>query len=208
MHRALAVPLLPLFLSTGALAQRVPRLNIAGDIGMAIPLGAFDSDGASAGRSLGTSASLRLTRVFGIYASLERTSFPVSQTARAPGDGTWTDLGVGGGVRLWGPPGIKGRVHPWAQLGIGRHNVDAPIADPQYSVLDTKGILTIEGGAGIDIALGPGRMWYARPIVRYRRYSFSVDAPAASATNRISYFAIGIGLVLAVGPGAQPVSRR
>jgi hypothetical protein len=203
MRRLFTGPLLPLLFTTTALAQGIPSLGVSADVGAAIPLGEFARDGAGTGLSLGASASFRLTRVLGAYASWERASLPVKQSAGAPGDGTWTDNGVGGGVRLWLPVKPERRMHPWAQLGLGWHDLDAPIAGAQYSVLDTKGLRTIEAGGGVDIALDAKRIWFLRPIVRYRRYSFTVEAPGETSRSRASYLTIGLGLVMARGPGVS-----
>jgi hypothetical protein len=209
MRRLLALPLLPLLATTAALAQGTPSLGIASDAGAAIPVGAFASDGASVGLSLGLSAAVRLTRVFGIYTSLERTAFPIKQSAGAPGDGSWKDMAVGGGVRLWLPVPEERRLHPWAQVGFGWHNLDAPIVGQQFSAIDTKGLRTLEAGAGVDIALESKRIFFLRPIVRYRRYAFALDAPPTTVTSSVSYLTLGVGLVMAVGPGASqgPTNR-
>ncbi len=190
-------------MTTAARAQGNQAVGISADVGAAVPLGAFASDGAKAGLALGATATLRLTSVLGVYASLERTAFPVKQSAASPGDGTWTDMGVGAGVRLWVPSREDRRLRPWAQIGLALHNLDAPIAGVEYAVIDTKGLLTIEGGAGLDIALGTKRVWFLRPIVRYRRYSFKVEAPNATATSRSSYLTFGVGVVMAIGRGNE-----
>lgn len=203
------VTLLSLLVATPAFAQGTPSLGLAGDVGAAIPLGEFSRDGARVGLSLGASGSLRLSRVLGAYASWEHTAFPIGSSAdAAPRAGTWTDTGWGGGVRLWLPVREERRMHPWAQLGLGWHDLDSPIAGPQYSVLDTKGLRTIEAGAGVDIAIEKKRIWFLRPIVRYRRYSFTVESPGASSSSRISYLTVGLGLVAAIGPGVARDSAR
>jgi hypothetical protein len=199
MRCLLAVPLL-LLLAGPSSAQRIPSVALGADIGPAIPLGEFADDGAKVGWSVGASAALRLTRHLGLYVSAERASFGVDESAGNPGDGTWTDTGVGVGGRLWFPVREDARTHPWVQLGVGWHNVDKPIAGPQFAGLDTDRIRTIEGGAGLDIAL-TRQVLFLRPTARYRRYSFSVETPTETLRTRISALSLGIGIVVVIGMG-------
>jgi hypothetical protein len=199
MRRLLAFPLLLLFAGSAS-AQTIPSVALGVDIGPAIPLGEFADDGAKVGWAAGASAALRLTRHLGAYVSAERASFGVDESAGNPGDGTWTDTGVGVGARLWFPVREDARTHPWVQLGLGWHNVDKPIAGPQFANLNTDRIRTIEGGAGLDIAL-TRRVLFLRPTARYRRYSFSVETPTETLRTRISSLSVGIGLVVVLGLG-------
>jgi hypothetical protein len=204
MRPILAIPLILLATSTAAQA---PSLALAADFGPALPLGEFSDDGAELGWALGVSGTVRLTRLFGLYASYERTSFGVEDTGSNHTDGTWTDRGLGVGARLWVPVRDRPRIQPWAQLGLGWHDLDPPIAGPEFAVLDTQGMLTIEGGAGIDIALA-GQVLFFRPTLRYRRYSFSVESPQVTSTSRVSYLALGVGLVAVWTPGNDARRHR
>lgn len=201
MRRVLAVSILALVASSAALAQGGQAMGIAIDAGAALPLGAFARDGATSGLTMGATATLRVTSSIGVYASLERTMIPVSRSAPAPGDGSWTDQGVGAGVRLWLPQREDRRLRPWAQLGLALHDLDQPIAGTEFARIDTKGLVTVEGGAGLDIALEARRIWFLRPIVRYRRYAFEVETPSATARSQSSFLTLGVGLVMAFGAG-------
>lgn len=204
MRRLLAVPLL--LLASSAVAQGTPSFDVAADFGPAIPLGEFSDDGAKLGWAMGATATVRLTRLFGLYATAERTSFDLEETTRSPGDGSWTDRGLGVGAKVWFPVRDQARLHPWAQLGVGWHDIDPPIAGPEFAGVDTDGLLTFEGGAGFDIAVSR-QFLFLRPVVRYRRYSFNVDFPERTATTRISSLSLGLGLVLRAG-GRDDDGRR
>jgi hypothetical protein len=197
MRRTLAVPLL--LLASSAAAQGTPSLSLAADVGPAFPLGEFADDGARVGWGLGVSATVRLTRLFGLYGSYERTSFDVEEAA-SPGDGTWTDTGLGVGAQIWFPVGDQARIHPWARLGLGWHDLDPPIAGPEFARLDSDRIRTVEGGAGLDIALAR-QLLFLRPMLRYRRYSFEVESAGGTSSTSISALTLGLGLMVAVGPG-------
>ena len=191
MRRFLAVPFL--LLATSATAQRAPTVALAADLVPAIPLGEFADDGAELGWGRSTSVTIRLTRALGLYGSYERTSFNIEDRAQ-----TWTDRGLGAGLKLWLRSREDTRIRPWAQVGIGWHDLDAPIAGPEFARVDTNGLRTIEGGAGVDIAVAR-RVLFVRPVVRYRRYSFEVKSASETAETTTSYLALGVGLVLVLG---------
>lgn len=193
----LAVPLL--MVASSAVAQGTPSLALAADFGPAIPLGEFKDDGAELGWGLGASATVRLTRLLGVYGSYERTSFDLEETTRARGDGTWTDTGLGVGAQLWLPVRERARFHPWIRLGVGWHDLDPPIAGPEFAAVDTEGIRTFEGGGGLDIELAR-QFLFLRPVVRYRRYSFDVERPGLTSSTNISSITFGLGLVVVAGP--------
>lgn len=195
------LPLPWMFVASVLSAQGTPSPSLAADVGLAIPVGQFARDGAQVGRSVGVSATMRFTRHLGVYGSYEQAAFGLESTTRARGDGTWTDTGLGLGGRLWLPLRDDSRMHPWLQLGLGWHDLDAPIAGQEYAVLDTKGLRTLEGGAGIDIALDRRRVLFLRPMARYRRYDFEVTSSGGTARSRIAYVTLNIGLVVARGPG-------
>lgn len=202
MRRLLAVPLL--FLATSASAQAVPSFSVAADVGPAFPLGDFADDGADRGWSASVSAAARLTRLFGLYAGYERTSFDVEAADAA--DDTWTDSGLGAGVRMWFPVRPGARLHPWAQLGAGWHDLDPLIAGPEFSGIDTDGILTLEGGAGLDVAVA-GQRVFVRPAVRYRRYSFEAESVAGTAKTTVSSITFALGLMVVLHPGNDASGR-
>jgi hypothetical protein len=199
MRRLLAVPLL--FLATSASAQGVPSFSVAADVGPAFPLGDFADDGAERGWSASVSAAARLTRLFGLYAGYERTSFDVQQS-----DDTWTDSGLGAGVRMWFPVRPGARLHPWAQLGAGWHDLDPLIAGPEFSDIDTDGILTLDGGAGLDVAVA-GQRVFVRPAVRYRRYSFEAESPGQTAKTTVSSITFALGMMVVLHPGNDGSGR-
>ncbi|HSK21276.1 MAG TPA: outer membrane beta-barrel protein [Longimicrobiales bacterium] len=203
MRRLLAVSLL--FLATSASAQTVPSFSVAADVGPAFPLGDFADDGAERGWSASVSAAARLTRLFGVYAGYERTSFDVEQAADAADD-TWTDSGLGAGVRMWFPVRPGARLQPWAQLGAGWHDLDPLIAGPEFSAIDTDGILTLEGGAGLDVAVA-GQRVFVRPAVRYRRYSFEAESPGLTAKTTVSSISFALGVMVVVNPGDDASGR-
>lgn len=197
MRRLLAVPLL--FLATSASAQGIPAFSVAADVGPAFPLGDFADDGAERGWSASVSAAARLTGLFGLYAGYERTWFDVEAAADAADD-TWTDSGLGAGVRMWFPVRPGARIHPWAQLGAGWHDLDPLIAGPEFSSIDTDGIITLEGGAGLDVAVAGERV-FVRPAVRYRRYSFEAESPGQTAKTTVSSITVALGLMVVLNPG-------
>ena len=191
MRRMLALPLL--LLASSAAAQRTPSLAVAADVGPAFPLGDFADDGAETGWGVGVSATVRLTRLLGVYGSYERTSFDVE----GRGDDAWTDTGMGVGVRVWFPAAERARLHPWAQLGVGWHDLDRPLG-AEFAELDTDGIRTLEGGAGVDVAL-VRQVLFLRPAIRYRTYSFEVDLGGETAETSASHLTLALG-VMAVVP--------
>jgi hypothetical protein len=197
MRVALAV--LPLFLlSMPAGAQQRAPLDVAGDVGIAIPLGEFADDGAGVGWSAAITGALRVAGPLGIFASVERASFGVDPTRQGVTADRWTDTGVAAGVRLWRPAAADARLRPWVQVGMGLHFTDAPLGGPEFAAVDTDGIRTIEGGAGVDIALFSQRL-LVRPTARYRRYRFELETPARTMRNTAQYVALAVGLVVPVG---------
>lgn len=208
MRRWLAIPLAATLASQHAAAQDVSRFGIGADVGAAIPLGSFRSDGARTGVTVGATATMRLTDLVGLYASAEQTAIGVKSTAVAPGDGTWNDTGFGAGVRVKLFRPRPRRLLPWAQVGIASHTLDAPISSTAFRQLDGKRIQTFEGGAGMDIALGARNRWFLRPVLRYRRYDFSVQSASVTQTSRATYLAAGVGLVMAIGPRSQDAATR
>lgn len=193
MSRVLVVPLL--LLAASAAAQETPSLVLSGNVGPAFPFGDLADDGAGTGWGIGASAAVRILEPLGIFASYERTSFPVEPS---PGSGAadhWTDTGVGVGAQIWLPVRAGSRLHPWVRLGVGWHDLDALIAGPEFSGLDMDGIRTLDAGGGIDIALARPAL-FLRPVVRYRRYSFEVRSGSTTATTRPASLMVGLGLVL------------
>lgn len=197
MRTRLVVPLL-LLLAAPAAAQRTPSLALALDAGPAFPLGEFADDGANLGLGLGASATLRLTRLLGVFVAVERTAFDIDDDAPSPGDGTWTDVGLSAGARVWVPVRPGARVEPWAQLGLGWHNVDPPIAGPEFADMDTDGIRTLEGGAGVDVAIVRDRL-FLRPAVRYRRYTFELDTFEGTRRSRVASLTVALGAGVVIG---------
>jgi hypothetical protein len=196
MLRILAVTLL--LAASHAAAQVHPSLSLAADAGPAFPLGEFADDGAGIGWGLGLSATVGFTRHLGLYASYERFSFPVDETAPDPGDGTWTDSGIGVGAHLWFPVRDPSRVHPWVRLGVGWHDLDPPIAGSPFTGVNTRGVRTLEGGAGLDIALAR-QILFLQPVARYRRYRFEADIAGVTSTSTTSYLMLGVGLMAVIG---------
>lgn len=198
MRRLLAVPVLLALLAPSASAQKTPSLALAADVGPAIPLGEFADDGAELGWGLGVSATVRLGRLLGVYASFERTTFGVEEDAGYPED-DWTDTGYGVGARLWIPVDPDARFHPWAQLGVGWHDLDKPIAGPEFAEVDTDGIMTVEAGAGVDVAIAR-QVLFLRPMVRYRRYAFELETAGETTETHVSSLTLGLGIVVVVLP--------
>ncbi len=203
MRRALVLPLL--LLATSAGAQEVPALILSGGGGVAVPLGAFADDGAKVGWSVDASVSVRITRLLGVYGSYERASFGVADGAANPGDGNWVDSGVGVGGQLWVPVRDSSRLQPWLRLGIGWHNLDPLLAGGDLAHVDTDGISTLEGGAGVEIAL-PARGLFLRPTARYRHYSFKVEANGRESSTSVSELTVDLGLTYVLGLGKEPAS--
>lgn len=201
MRAGLAVPLL-LLLAGGAAAQETPSIALAVDAGPAFPLGDFSDDGADIGWGVGVSAAARITRLLGLYVALERTSFDVADAA-APGDGTWTDDGVSVGARLWLPVRHPARLQPWAQLGLGWHDVDPPIAGTEFGELDTDGIATLEGGAGVDVAIIRDRI-FLRPALRYRKYDFELELPGETRNTSVSSLTLALGVSVVFSLRREP----
>ncbi|HSJ23942.1 MAG TPA: hypothetical protein VK929_04595 [Longimicrobiales bacterium] len=188
-------------------AQALPAIHVAADAGPAFPLGGFADDGAGRGWGGSVSAAVRVTRRLGVYASWERNSFPVSESAPSRGGRRWTDTGLGIGPRLWLPVGDSARVEPWLQVGVGWHDLDPLIAGPAFANLDLDGVLTLEGGGGLDIRLTDRRL-FLRPAVRYRSYRFDVEMPDANARTRVSSLTIAVGLAVVVARPSDPAAPR
>jgi hypothetical protein len=207
MRRVLAVSLL--LAANQVAAQQLPSLALGADFGPAIPLGDFADQGAELGWTANLSATVRLTRLLGVSAFYARSSFGLEDLA---GHGPWTDSGFGGAARVWLPVGHGTRMQPWMQLGVGRHDLDPLFGRLGLASLDTEGITTIEGSAGIDVPLTP-RLLLLGPTFRYRKYSFEVEpAPKAGATGRtweatISSFSVGAGLAVVVGGSVRQAAR-
>jgi hypothetical protein len=197
MWRLALAAFLAASLATAGSAQQAPAVYLAADLGPAFPLGDFADDGAGRGWGGSASAAVRVTRRLGIYGSWERNSFPVSETAPSGGGRRWTDTGLGVGPRLWLPVSDAARMEPWVQVGVGWHDLDPLIAGPAFANLDLEGILTLEGGGGLDIRLTDRRL-FLRPAVRYRSYRFEVEMPAGNARTRVSSLTVAIGLSFVV----------
>ena len=144
---------------------------------------------------MGAHATLRLNRLFGVYASLERTTFSIEETAEFEREDRWTDTGLGVGGKVWIPVEEDARLHPWATLGVSWHDVDAPIAGPAFAGVDTEGIRSLDVSAGFDLLVA-GRTFFLRPTARYRKYSFEVDTPEFSGESSISYLALAVGVLV------------
>jgi hypothetical protein len=202
MRVALAVLFLLAAMPAGAQqpagARQPAPLAIAGDIGVAIPLGEFADDGAGAGWSAGATGTLRIAGPLGVFASLERTSFRVTPTRVGITADRWTDTGVAAGLRFNGAVAAGARLWPWAQVGLGLHFTDAPLGGPEFSAVDTDGIRTIEGGAGVDIVLFSQRL-FLRPTGRYRSYRFDLGSPAGTTRSRARYAVLAVGVVMPLG---------
>ncbi len=195
MRYALALGLL--LVANSAVAQKAPALILGAGGGVAIPLGDFADDGANTGWMVNASASVRITRVLGAYASYERLTFGLDDSAASGGDDSWVDSGVGVGAQLWVPMREDARVQPWVRLGVGWHDLDPLIAGGAFSSEDTKGIRTLEGGVGLDIAVA-GRSLFIRPTARYRRYSFSVTVDGQESSTSVSSLTLSLGAALAL----------
>ena len=187
--------LLLLLAAAPAAGQRTPSLALAADIGPAFPLGEFSDDGARRGWGFGASATLRVTRLLGAFIAAERTTFDVEESA-SPGDGTWTDDGLSVGVRAWLPVRDDARVHPWAQLGVGWHDVDPPIAGAEFAGLETDGIRTLESGAGVDVAILREKL-FLRPAARYRKYDFELELGDDVRRTSVSSLTVAVGVGVA-----------
>lgn len=187
-----------LLMASGALAQTTPSIDLGVDVGPSVPLGEFADDGAGLGLGFSVSATVRPIRLLGVYAAYERTSFPVDEAARPDDDDRWTDNGFSVGVRFWVPVRESSRLHPWGRLGVGWHDLDQPLGGPEFSLVDTEGVRTIGGAAGVDLVLA-NQAILLRPTVRYRRYSFTVESPTETSTSRVAFLTFGLGAAVVVG---------
>lgn len=199
MRHALSVVTL-LLAAVPAAAQDLPRATISVDGGVAIPLGEFRSDGARTGWAVGATGTVRVLGPLALYASVERTTFGVGDAPAGDVD-RWTDTGLGAGLRLWLPQGEGRRWLPWAQLGVGWHDTDPPLADAAFAALDTDGIMTLEGGAGVDLLLAGGRLML-RPALKFRRYGYEIEVDDTTSRASVSSLTLAVGLVVPLGSPA------
>ncbi|NJD09224.1 MAG: porin family protein [Gemmatimonadetes bacterium] len=194
MRRLLAVALL--LIANSVSGQQARPLALGFDLGPALPIGEFADDGAELGWAANLSATLRITPTLGVSASYSRTTFGLDEAATSSGNDNWTDSGVGVGARLWYPKrDEQSRFRSWLQLGLGWHDLDPLIAGPEFSVIDTEGILTPEGSGGIEFVISP-RLLLLGPTLRYRRYTFEVETATGALKSRISWLSVAVGFAL------------
>ena len=194
MRRLWLLPLV--FVAAPALGQETPSFSLGGDATWALPLGEFADDGGQSGYGLGATASVRLTRLLGLYGRYAYYSFGVEDAPDYPED-RWTDHGLGAGVRVWIPtrrerPPIEPRVQPWVQVGLSYRFLDRPIAHRRFAPLTDDGLWGLEAEGGFDIAVAR-RFLFLRPVLRYRRYGFEVTTQERTYDTTISYLALGLG---------------
>lgn len=196
MRRLLAITLV--VIANSAAAQQRPSLAVGLDLGPAFPVGNFADQGAETGWTANVAATVRLTRVLGVSASYSRASFGLGKTGQLGGKDSWTDSGLGAGVRFWYPLREQARLQPWLQLGLGWHRLDPLLAGPAFSSIDTDRILTLEGSAGLEYVLTP-RLLLLGPTLRYRSYGFKANTPTATLKTAVKWWSLSAGVAITSG---------
>ncbi|HEX9108878.1 MAG TPA: hypothetical protein VF832_16645, partial [Longimicrobiales bacterium] len=103
--------------------------------------------------------------------------------------------GLGAGVRFWQPLRDHPRLEPWVQLGLGWHRLDPLLAGPAFASIDTHGLLTLEGSAGLQYALAP-RLLLLGPMLRYRSYGFKANTPTATLKTSVKWWSLSAGVAI------------
>lgn len=196
MRRLLAITFV--LIANSAAAQQTPSLAVGVDVGPAFPIGDFADQGAETGWTGSVAATVRLTQVLGVSASYSRASFGLGKGAQIGGKDSWTDSGLGAGIRFWYPLREQRRLEPWLQLGLGWRRLDPLLAGPAFSSIDTDGILTLEGSTGLDYVL-TRRLLLLGPTLRYRSYGFKANTPTTTLRTAVKWWSLSAGVAITPG---------